>query len=54
MADLTGQAPEAEAARVLTANADGYITKPFSPRELVARINAVLVEAGKSPTNAVE
>ena len=50
---LTGQAPGAEVASALTSSVDGYITKPFSPRELVARINAALIEAGKSPDSAV-
>jgi len=48
---LTGQAPEAETASASTGNADGYIAKPFSPRELVARINAALIEAGRSPSS---
>ena len=48
---LTGQAPEAETASASTGNADGYIAKPFSPRELVARINAALIEAGRSPNS---
>ncbi len=32
--------------------ADDYITKPFSPRELVARIRAVLRRAQKAPAEA--
>src|SRR5579872_1562193 len=31
---------------------DDYVTKPFSPRELVARVNAILRRAQASPTAA--
>ena len=31
---------------------DDYVTKPFSPRELVARIKAILKRAGKAPEPA--
>lgn len=33
--------------------ADDYITKPFSPRQLVARVQAVIRRSGKVPTRAV-
>jgi two-component system, OmpR family, phosphate regulon response regulator PhoB len=39
---LTARAEEADRVRGLETGADDYLTKPFSPRELVARINAVL------------
>ncbi|MBZ6378770.1 phosphate regulon transcriptional regulator PhoB [Pacificimonas aurantium] len=39
---LTARTEEADRIRGLETGADDYITKPFSPRELVARINAVL------------
>jgi two-component system phosphate regulon response regulator PhoB len=39
---LTARAEEEDKVRGLEGGADDYITKPFSPRELVARINAVL------------
>jgi len=39
---LTARAEEADKVGGLEGGADDYMTKPFSPRELVARINAVL------------
>ena len=39
---LTARAGEADRIRGLETGADDYITKPFSPRELVARVKAVL------------
>jgi two-component system phosphate regulon response regulator PhoB len=39
---LTARAEESDRVAGLEGGADDYITKPFSPRELVARINAVL------------
>jgi len=39
---ITARADEADKVAGLEAGADDYITKPFSPRELVARIRAVL------------
>jgi two-component system phosphate regulon response regulator PhoB len=39
---LTARAEEADRIRGLETGADDYITKPFSPRELAARIRAVL------------
>ena len=49
---LTGQAPEAELMSALASDADGYIMKPFFPRELVAQINVALIKAGRSPNSA--
>ncbi|TNF66290.1 MAG: response regulator [Gammaproteobacteria bacterium] len=39
---LTARAEESNKIRAFDAGADDYITKPFSPKELLARINAVL------------
>ena len=43
---LTARAEEGDKVAGLETGADDYITKPFSPRELVARINAVLRRSG--------
>lgn len=39
---LTGRAAEADKVMALESGADDYVTKPFSPRELLARTQAVL------------
>jgi two-component system phosphate regulon response regulator PhoB len=39
---LTARAEETDKINGLEGGADDYVTKPFSPRELVARINALL------------
>jgi len=43
---LTARAEEEDKVRGLEGGADDYITKPFSPRELLARIKAVLRRSG--------
>jgi two-component system phosphate regulon response regulator PhoB len=43
---LTAKADEFDKVAGLDSGADDYITKPFSPRELVARIQAVLRRSG--------
>ena len=43
---LTARAEERDKVSGLEGGADDYITKPFSPRELIARIHAVLRRAG--------
>jgi len=52
---LTARAEERDKISGLDGGADDYITKPFSPRELLARIQAVLrrgVNSGEEPLNA--
>ncbi|MCR4406988.1 MAG: response regulator transcription factor [Anaerolineae bacterium] len=44
---LTAKTTEEDKLVGLELGADDYVTKPFSPRELVARIRAVLRRAGK-------
>ena len=39
---LTARAEEADRIRGLETGADDYVTKPFSPRELIARVRALL------------
>ena len=43
---LTARAEEEDKVQGLESGADDYVTKPFSPRELVARIRAVLRRGG--------
>jgi two-component system, OmpR family, response regulator len=45
---LTAKAEEMDRVVGLEIGADDYVTKPFSPRELLARIKAVLRRAGES------
>jgi two-component system OmpR family response regulator len=45
---LTAKASEEERLAGFALGADDYVVKPFSPRELVARVQAVLKRAGKN------
>lgn len=49
---LTARAEEMDRVIALETGADDYLTKPFSPRELVARLRALLRRAGLSPACA--
>jgi DNA-binding response OmpR family regulator len=44
---LSAKGEDADVKEGLMRGADDYITKPFSPRELVERINVVLIKSGK-------
>src|SRR5262245_59128659 len=50
---LTAKAQEAEKIFGLDVGADDYVTKPFSPKELRARIRAALRRNGDADQNAV-
>lgn len=47
---LTARSDEIDRIVGLEIGADDYVTKPFSPRELVARIRVILRRAGSMPT----
>ncbi|HET8772148.1 MAG TPA: response regulator [Thermoanaerobaculia bacterium] len=49
---LTARVEEDDRLRGLEVGADDYVTKPFSPRELVARVQAVLRRASPDPGDA--
>ena len=46
---LSAVGEEDQKVRALEAGADDYVTKPFGPRELVARLQAALRRAGARP-----
>ncbi len=51
---LTARVEESDKLVGLELGADDYLTKPFSPRELVARVRAMLRRAGTALTPAAE
>ena len=46
---LTAKSAEEDRIRGLELGADDYVTKPFSPRELVLRVQAILRRGGPPP-----
>ena len=48
---LSAVGDEPEKVAALDAGADDYVTKPFGPPELVARLQAALRRAGGTPTS---
>jgi DNA-binding response OmpR family regulator len=51
---LTARDTEVDTIVGLSVGADDYVTKPFSPRELVARVRAVLRRPRRAPTPSQE
>jgi DNA-binding response OmpR family regulator len=51
---LTAKDSEQDRVLGLELGADDYVTKPFSPRELVARVRAILRRAGRDAAAAAE
>lgn len=47
---LTARGEEADRVQGFEVGVDDYVTKPFSPRELVLRVKAILRRAGAAPT----
>ena len=50
---LSAVGEEEEKVRALRAGADDYVTKPFGPQELVARLEAVLRRTAPEPETSI-
>lgn len=50
---LTARSDEIDRVVGLELGADDYVAKPFSPRELAARVRAILRRSGRAPSAAV-
>jgi two-component system KDP operon response regulator KdpE len=50
---LSAVGDEGEKVRALNAGADDYVTKPFNPGELIARLNAVLRRVGTTAADPI-
>jgi len=50
---LTARGDETDKVKALNAGADDYVVKPFSPKELIARIKAVLRRSEKEPPSEI-
>jgi DNA-binding response OmpR family regulator len=50
---LTARSTEEDRIRGLELGADDYVTKPFSPRELVLRVQAILRRGGPAPGRGI-
>jgi len=50
---LTARGEESDRVSGLERGADDYVTKPFSPKELTARVAALLRRAGRPPTGTI-
>jgi two-component system phosphate regulon response regulator PhoB len=51
---LTARREEQDRIRGLSLGADDYLTKPFSPQELVLRVGAILRRTGATPRGAAD
>lgn len=51
---LTARSEEYDKLMGFNLGADDYVSKPFSPKELMARVNAVLKRAGSVPNMAMQ
>ncbi|MDX1711653.1 MAG: response regulator transcription factor, partial [Rhodovibrionaceae bacterium] len=51
---LTAQKDEIDRVAGFTLGADDYVVKPFSPRELVERVKAILRRAGNASSRAAD